>query len=72
MHLGHMKYNDFGDTFYRLVLKETILDLEFYHQFVNWVRSEFDLFLQDNSSGLKIYVPIGFFVLTWNLNQTWP
>lgn len=58
-----MKYNDFGDTFYRLVLKETILDLGFYHQFVNWVRGEFDLFLQDNSSGLKIYVPNVFFCI---------
>jgi len=33
-----------------------------YHQFVNWVSGEFDLFLKDDSDGLKVYFPNG---LVW-------
>ena len=32
-----------------------------YHQFINWISGEFDLYLQDESNGLHVYFPEGKF-----------
>jgi hypothetical protein len=32
-----------------------------YHQFINWISDEFDLYLQDESNGLHVFFPEGKF-----------
>lgn len=34
-----------------------------YHQFINWVAGEFDLYLKDDSKGLKVFIPNGLIVV---------
>tara|TARA_B110000285_G_C14810751_1_gene461850 strand:- start:360 stop:653 length:294 start_codon:yes stop_codon:yes gene_type:complete len=34
-----------------------------YYQFLNWISGEFDLFLQDETNGLKVYFPEGNFLI---------
>jgi hypothetical protein len=43
---------------------ETIATIELYNQFLNWLKGEFDLYLMEESDGLKIYFPTGFFWVT--------
>lgn len=46
------------------IKNETIENIEFFNQFVNWLEGEFDLFLMEESDGLKVYFPNGFFWVT--------
>ncbi|MBU2951819.1 hypothetical protein KO493_14055 [Tamlana agarivorans] len=34
--------------------------MDMYNKFLNWVSGEFELFLQDDSHGLKVYFPSGY------------
>jgi len=45
--------------YYKLIQEESIEDKDVYYKFVNWLLGEFDLYLQENSTGLKIYYPNG-------------
>jgi hypothetical protein len=40
---------------------EKIESIEFFDQFINWLKGEFDLCLMEDSDGLKVYYPSGFF-----------
>jgi hypothetical protein len=51
----------FEAPFYTIYRHEKIESIEFFDQFVNWLKGEFDLYLMDDSDGLKVYYPSGFF-----------
>ena len=41
--------------------KASFSSINKYHQFINWVSGEFDLYLQDESNGLHVFFPEGKF-----------
>ncbi|WP_308991346.1 hypothetical protein QLS71_001270 [Mariniflexile litorale] len=49
----------YAKPYYKLVRIVWIETIDTYFKFINWVAGEFDLFLQDDSDGLKIYYPSG-------------
>jgi hypothetical protein len=49
----------YSKPYYKLVQEESIEDKDVYYKFVNWLLGEFDLYLQENSTGLKVYYPDG-------------
>ena len=50
------------DTPYHLLNKNIFFNsTDTYHTFINWIRGEFDLHLQDETSGLTIFFPEGKF-----------
>ena len=51
----------FGAPFHTITRYETIESIEFYDQFLNWLRGEFDLYLMEEFDGLKVYYPNGLF-----------
>ena len=44
------------DTF-KIIHTESILNKAEFNRFINWVSAEYELYLQDNQNGLKIYFP---------------
>lgn len=40
---------------------EKVISYNVYKRFINWVSSEFDLYLQQEKKDLKVYFPNGFF-----------
>ncbi|RTZ03119.1 hypothetical protein [Flavobacterium sp. GSP6] len=36
---------------------------EFYDQFINWLKGEFDLYLMEETDGLRVYYPNGMFTV---------
>jgi len=42
-------------------LKKPIHSRTLFNKFINWVSAEFDSYFQDNSEGLKVYLPNGWF-----------
>jgi hypothetical protein len=51
----------FEAPFHKITRYETIESIEFYDQFLNWLRGEFDLYLMEEFDGLKVYYPNGLF-----------
>ncbi|MFI0430566.1 hypothetical protein [Mariniflexile sp. HMF6888] len=49
----------YSKPYYKLIQEESIEDKKVYYKFVNWLLGEFDLYLQENSTGLKVYYPGG-------------
>ncbi len=55
---------------YKLVQNQSLKTEALYDKFTNWVSGEFDLYLQDESSGLIVYYPSGWFCIrTTNENK---
>lgn len=57
----------YKDSYYKLIQKKSIETVEMYSKFINWVSGEFDVYLQDESSGIIIYYPNGYFSINCNL-----
>ena len=51
----------FKAPYHQLNKKASFNSTNKYHQFLNWVSGEFDLYLQDESNGLQVYFPEGNF-----------
>lgn len=51
----------FESPFHIFRSRKKIENMERYHQFLNWLKGEFDLFLMDELNGLEVYYPSGFF-----------
>lgn len=47
----------FQSAFHTITRYEKIEDIEFYDQFINWLRGEFDLYVMEEFDGLKVYYP---------------
>ena len=54
----------FESPFHTITRYEKIENIEFYDQFINWLRGEFDLCLMEELDGLKVYYPNGLFSVT--------
>lgn len=54
----------FQAPFHVVTRYEKIKNVEFYDQFINWLRGEFDLYLMEELDGLKVYYPNGLFSVT--------
>lgn len=66
--------NSFLETSYKAPFhklnKKTLFNSKVkYNTFLNWISGEFDLFLQDESNGLKIFFPEGKFHIKNNIDQ---
>ncbi len=53
----------FEAPYYRFLGHENMGKIECYNHFLNWMKGEFDLYLQENYDGLKIYFPNGWFTI---------
>lgn len=51
----------FEAPFHTITRYEKIENVEFYDQFINWLRGEFDLCLMEELDGLTVYYPSGLF-----------
>jgi hypothetical protein len=51
----------FQSPFHNITRYEKIENIEFYYQFLNWLKGEFDLYLMEELDGLKVYYPNGLF-----------
>jgi hypothetical protein len=51
----------FEAPFHTFTRYEKIEKIEFYYQFINWLKGEFDLYLMEELDGLKVYYPNGLF-----------
>ncbi len=51
----------FQSPFHIITRYEKIENIEFYDQFLNWLRGEFDLCLMEELDGLKVHYPNGLF-----------
>ena len=51
----------FESPFHTITRYEKIENIEFYYQFLNWLKGEFDLYLMEELDGLKVYYPNGLF-----------
>ena len=51
----------FQSPFHTITRYEKTESIEFYDQFLNWLRGEFDLYLMEEFDGLKVYYPNGLF-----------
>ena len=54
----------FENSYYNFIKYENIKTIDIYNTFINWVRGEFDLYLMEESEGLKVYYPNGWFSIT--------
>ncbi len=54
----------FESPFHTITRYEKIENIEFYYQFLNWLKGEFDLYLMEELDGLKVYYPNGLFSVT--------
>ncbi|MCG1037150.1 hypothetical protein [Polaribacter sargassicola] len=45
----------------QLIKLESIKSIDNYNQFINWISSEFDLYLQEKTTFLTVYFPNGYF-----------
>lgn len=55
--------NSFENPYYKFIKYENIKTIDVYDIFINWVRGEFDLYQMDESEGLKVYYPNGWFCI---------
>ncbi|OBQ54234.1 hypothetical protein JJL45_09910 [Tamlana sp. s12] len=56
--LSHYKLKN--ETLYLEASKIAVVpNISMYNRFLNWISGEFELFLQDDSNGLKVYFPSG-------------
>lgn len=53
----------FKEPYYNFIKSENIKSIELYYKFLNWIQGEFDLYQIDESEGLKVYCPNGFFTI---------
>lgn len=51
----------FESPFHTITRYEKIENIEFYDQFVNWLKGEFDLYLMEELDGLTVHYPSGLF-----------
>ena len=51
----------FQSPFHVITRYEKIENVEFYEQFLNWLKGEFDLCLMEELDGLTVYYPSGLF-----------
>lgn len=54
----------FESPFHTITRYEKIENIEFYDQFLNWLKGEFDLYLMEELDGLKVHYPSGLFSVT--------
>jgi len=55
----------FEAPFHTLTRHEKIENIDFYYQFLNWLKGEFDLYLIEEIDGLKVHYPSGLFSVTF-------
>ncbi|WP_405605690.1 hypothetical protein [Polaribacter sp. Asnod1-A03] len=53
----------------QLIKLESIETIDNYNKFINWVSSEFDLYLQEKTTFLTVYFPNGYFYIKIADNQ---
>lgn len=51
----------FEAPFHSITRYEKIENIQFYDQFINWLRGEFDLYLMEELNGLIVHYPNGSF-----------
>lgn len=49
--------------YYKLTRKESMENIDIFNKFINWTSGEFDLCLQEDAPGLKVYYPNGHFTI---------
>lgn len=54
----------FQSPFHVITRYEKIESIQFYNQFVNWLKGEFDLCLMEELDGLTVHYPNGLFSVT--------
>jgi hypothetical protein len=54
----------FQSPFHIIIRYEKIESIQFYNQFVNWLKGEFDLCLMEEVDGLTVHYPNGLFSVT--------
>lgn len=54
----------FEAPFHTFTSYEKIENMEFYNQFLNWLKGEFDLYLMEEKEGLKVHFPSGLFSIS--------
>lgn len=52
----------FGNPYYNYITCKIIKTIDIYYTFINWIGGEFDLFQIEESDGLKVYYPKGWFI----------
>lgn len=55
-------------SYFNLEKQEALGNIAIYKRLINWVKSEFDLSLMDESDKLKVYIPNGCFGI-WNFKN---
>ncbi len=60
--------NDLG--YYEWLQERRFETLDIFKKFINWLSSEFDVYLQDASDGLVVYFPNGYFFISENGNHS--
>ena len=53
----------FESSYYNIVKYEQVETIEVFDKFINWVSGEFDLYQKEESNGLKVYYPNGWFTI---------
>lgn len=51
----------FNKPYHQWNQRESFLSMELYNKFLNWIRGEFDLYLQDEQNDLDVFFPNGNF-----------
>lgn len=47
----------FSAPYYQLIRKMVFASSKHYYKFINWIRGEFDLYLQDETNDLQVFLP---------------
>lgn len=55
---------NYKNPYHEWVQLESIMNKKLYLKFINWTSGEFDLFLQEELNGLKVYFPSGNFSIS--------
>lgn len=53
----------FEAPFHVITRYKKIENIQFYNQFINWLKGEFDLYLTEELEGLTVYFPNGLFTV---------
>ncbi|MBG6062324.1 hypothetical protein IWX83_002122 [Flavobacterium sp. CG_9.1] len=51
----------FESPYYNIIKYEKVKTIEVCNKFINWLSGEFDLYQKDESDGLKVFYPNGWF-----------
>lgn len=53
----------FENPYYNFITYKNIKTIDIYNTFINWICGEFDLYQIEESNGLKVYYPNGWFFI---------